>query len=221
MKLNKGFTLIELIVVMVIFLFVIGAAIGIFISIIKQQWAVLAEQEFLNQISYAEEHMSKALRMASASTPEIDPSGSCLSGTGNIYLLSNRDQKSGLYKDIHFINQSDNNICQEFSLDGGGNLLSADLQINYAGFVVNGGDNSCNGPGPCVVSGGGGKQPRVTILLNVSIPGENQGNGDDCNPDKTCQMANQACYLRTNKCMPTKTIQTTVSQRNLNVNNEQ
>ena len=59
---NKGFTLIELIVVMTVFLLVIGAAMGIFISIVQNQKKILSEQELLNQISYVEEYMSKALR---------------------------------------------------------------------------------------------------------------------------------------------------------------
>ena len=36
-KIKRGFTIIELIIVMAVFLFVIGAAIGIFISIVKNQ----------------------------------------------------------------------------------------------------------------------------------------------------------------------------------------
>ena len=116
MKLSKGFTLIELIVVMAVFLFVIGAAMGIFISIIQNQKKVLSEQQLLNQISYAEEYMSKAMRMA-----KVEENENCLidsQGTdypGYIYLLTRYDINSQLYRGIKFINQN-SSICQEFFL---------------------------------------------------------------------------------------------------------
>ena len=49
---KKGFTIIEMVVVMAVFLFIVGAAISIFISVIQNQRRVLAEQQTLNQISY-------------------------------------------------------------------------------------------------------------------------------------------------------------------------
>lgn len=192
----RAFTLIELVVVMAAFLFIIGAAAGIFLSIVQNQKRVLSEQKLLNQISYAEEYMSKALRMAM-----VDTDGTACFGdskyAGYIYLLTHGD--SGSYEGIKFINQSDNNgACQEFFLDttgvleetdGGGSpvaLTSTDLKINFISFALNGLNNLSG------TSYSDAVQPRVTILLNVSIPGE-----------------------------AAKTIQTTVSQRNLNTNNGQ
>jgi len=67
---NKGFTLVELVVAMAVFLFIIGAAITVFLSIIQHQKTVLQEQKVLNQLSYAMEHMSKALRMAKKAETE-------------------------------------------------------------------------------------------------------------------------------------------------------
>jgi len=210
-KLSKGFTLIELIVVMSVFLFVIGAAIGIFISIVQNQKRVLAEEQLLNQISYAEEYMSKALRMAKTATTAQDIS--CLGQEGFIYLLTRHPADVGnVYNGIRFLNQSDNGVCQEFFLDNGvlkeikyinGNtsavaLTSTNLTITSIRFSINGADGSvagqvCNGnPGQCGASYDDVVQPKVTILLNVSIPGGS-----------------------------TRTIQTTVSRKNLNVNNGQ
>lgn len=214
MKLSKGFTLIELIVVMAVFLFVIGAAITIFISIVQHQKRVLAEQQLLNQISYVEEYMSKALRMANA-----DNLGSCLGldNTGYIYLLTRYDLVSQVFKGIKFINQSDNNACQEFFLDSGDAstqlvlkeeknnnpgtitpLTPDNLQINYIKFSINGSNGStftslsCPTNLQCGASNADTTtQPRVTILLDVKIPGDSQE--------------------------PDRIIQTTVSQRNLNV----
>ena len=213
-KENKGFTIVELIVVMTVFSFVIGAAIGIFISIIQHQKKVLAEQQLLNQISYVEEYMSKALR--AAKTAEDD---TCIP-SGYIYLLTRHN--GTIYNGIKFINQSNSNVCQEIFLDADDNILkerkeddslvnliSTDLQINFVRFSVNGLDGSvigqhcpgtadqCGGacPNLCGTSNMDDVQPRATILLNVKIAG-------DC---PTCN----------------RIIQTTVSQRNLNVNNGQ
>jgi len=215
---SKGFTLIELIVVMAVFLFVIGAAIGIFISIIQSQKRVLSEQQFLNQISYVEEHMSKALRMAGK-----DTTGGCLGQAGYIYLLTRYNTSTALFRGIKFLNQSEvdssgNPVCQEFFLAGAGTpadpyvlkelknsnnndnavpLTSSNLQIsNYLiRFGINGStggtlySDSCQSTVQCGASDVDLFQPRVTILLNIKIPGEKL----------------------------TRTIQTSVSQRNFNV----
>jgi prepilin-type N-terminal cleavage/methylation domain-containing protein len=223
MKLSKGFTLIELIVVMAIFLFVIGAAVSIFISIVQYQKRVLSEQELLNQISYTEEYMSKALRMAKTELNE-----DCLTDSQNndypgyIYLLTRYDQQSGLYQGIKFINQSEFDpvtglpICQEFFLDNcdptnpnakvlcekkGNNspipLTPANLNINSVKFSIDGADGSTsngscpNPPLECGASESDTTQPRVSILLSLQIPGDSTE--------------------------PTRIIQTTISQRNLNV----
>jgi len=207
--------LIELIVVMAVFLFVIGAAVGIFISIVQNQKKVLAEQEFLNQISYVEEYMSKALRMANVAIYD-----NCIP-SGYIYLLTHYNLASGLFRGIKFINQSDNNACQEFFLAGAGTaadpyilkelnstngsdavaITPPNLQfdpMNPIRFSINGSDGSavnCGNLDQCGASDMDTVQPKVTILMNVKIAG-------DC---PTCN----------------RTIQTTVSQRNLNVNNGQ
>jgi len=205
---EKGFTLVELIVVMAIFLFVIGAALSIFISIIKDQRRVLAEQQFLNQVSYAEEYISKGIRMAKAEVDEnclIDSEGH--DHPGYIYLLTHPHPNGQSYKGIKFINQSgisasSDPICEEFFLDTDGvlkerqgvgiptpvALTPANLQIDSVIFLINGSSDSyveqCIGTDPCV-------QPRVTMIMKVKIAGD----------DKE----------------PWRTIQTTLSQRNLNV----
>jgi len=213
---KKGFTIIELIVVMAVFLFIIGAAIGIFISIVQNQKRILAQQQLLNQISYVEEYMSKALRMAVAAEND-----NCIP-TGYIYQLTRYNGAGGFYQGIKFINPSDNDACQEFFLAGTGsandpyilkelkdntndgkavNLVSTNLQFNQENpirFSVNGSNGSqvglsCDALNRCGAiaskSSSLQPQPRVTVLLNVKIAGDSQ----------------------------TKAIQTTVSQRNLNV----
>jgi prepilin-type N-terminal cleavage/methylation domain-containing protein len=196
---NKGFTLMELIVVMAVFLFIIGAAIGIFISIIQNQRRILSQQELLNQASYAEEYMSKALRMATR-----DTTGDCLGldYQGYNYLLTR--PADGFYTGIKFLNQSNTDsfgdpICQEFYLDTAAGVLkeiknglpsdgvpltSEKLKINFIRFSINGGNGADN------FKDVPGAQPRITITLDIQIEGDAQ---------------------------PAAKIQTTVSQRNINM----
>lgn len=203
LKQNKfltGFTLIELIVVMAVFLFIIGAAISIFISIVRHQKIIIAEQELLNQTSYIMEYMSKALRMAKkAENSDCIPSG-------YIYKLTERGSSTGFYTGVKFINQIDGDACWEFYLDNTDPanpvlkelknstndsqavaLTSTNFKINSIRFGVNGRDGSTGIDG---AKGIDGVQPRITIYLDIKAQGdENQ---------------------------PIKKIQTTVSQRNLN-----
>ncbi len=204
MKLSsKGFTLIELVVVIAVFLLVIGAAISIFISVVQNQRKILAEQELLSQTSYVIEYMSKALRVA-----KKDTTGACLGldYIGHNYLLTRGSLLSPYYKGIKFINQSNNNACQEFFLDmselGGAvlkelknsttdsnavALTSSNININSIRFSING-RSGLVGTGD---SDTGGIQPRVTIFLDV------KSNKSDIQVSKK--------------------IQTTVSQLDLNI----
>jgi len=153
---NKGFTIIELVVVMAVFLFVVGAAMTIFISIVSNQKKVLSEQQVLNQVSYAQEYMSKALRMAKVALTASDLACMGSENSGYIYLLTRYDVATQTFKGVKFINQSGLDesgepICQEFFVDhenpadagtplvikeikngvGPTDITSADLIINY------------------------------------------------------------------------------------------
>lgn len=209
---KKGFTLIELIVVMAMFLLIISGAIAIFMSIFSHQKRILSEQQLISQISYAQEYMSKALRMAkrSSAIEEID----CLDGNPDYsYLLTRYDTVSHKFKGIKFLNQSDfdfnnNPSCQEFYVaEADGNVIlweikngsepvaltSKDLLINFDDFffAVNGKEDysDCIDSGACGASGADRVQPKATMVLNVKIPGADE---------------------------PERIFQTTVSQRNLN-----
>ncbi|MBI2050095.1 MAG: prepilin-type N-terminal cleavage/methylation domain-containing protein [Candidatus Staskawiczbacteria bacterium] len=195
---NKGFTLIELTVSVAVLLFVVVGAVAIFITVVQHQRVILAEQELLNQASFVLERMSKALRTAKRE----DGTGTviCLF-QGYNYELTRPD--SGIYTGIKFINQSDNNACQEFYLNTDRSVLmevknygnSVDItsdkfQVNSIRFGINGG-NGCHGAS-CVngARDSDGIQPRVTIFLEIQTTGSNP---------------------------IVKKIQTTVSQRDLNV----
>ena len=233
---KKGFTLIEMVVSIAVFLLISGVSVGIFLSIIQRQKEVLSEQELLNQISYVEEYMSRALRMAKAATSNSDIS--CL-GQGNIYVLTRPE--NGFYNGIKFLNQTDgvydgserNAMCEEIFLDTdaehpvlvikkGQNLdaalpialTSPDVKINYIRFGVNGLTGSLTDCSPinsvCAAATNSDEiQPRVTILLGVG------GSRSSCTTGSDCQIAGEGCD--DGECRPIRTIQTTVSQRNLNV----
>jgi len=223
---QNGFTIIEMIVVIAVFLLIIGAAINIFLSIIQNQRRLLAQQQLLNQVSYMEEYMSKALRMAKTEFNEgclIDAQGT--DHRGSIYILTRYDTNSQIYRGIKFLNQSNldslgNPVCQEFFLDnvtpdGASPLIFNDpnnplvlkelkswngssVSDSYAVALTS--SNIQLNSIKFVINGLSGStgaseldhiQPRVTILLNVNASGDSKSSA--------------------------KTIQTTVSQRNLNV----
>jgi prepilin-type N-terminal cleavage/methylation domain-containing protein len=218
-KNGRGFTLIELVVVMAVFMFIIGAAIGIFISIVQAQKKVLAEQQLLNQVSYAEEYMSKALRMA-----KKDTGGTCLVDNSptspnpgyyyqnSNYLLTRPDTGTGFFTGIKFINSSDGDSCDEYYLNTTSSpyvleeikengstavpLTSSNMQINFVRFGLDGSNGATGSPNPISDQDNenidfSSLQPRVSIVMSINIPGDSQS--------------------------PTRIIQTTISQRNLNV----
>lgn len=161
---DKGFTLIELVVVMAVFLLIIGVAVAILLSVIQQQRRILSQQELLNQVSYAMEHMSKALRMA-----EIDINGFCIN-EGSSYMLTE--------KGIRFKNATDNGDCEEFYLDldrdsgknilkekknfgNGAPLISEKFTINSLKFII------VYNNLPATSTQPGLSQPRVVISLDI------------------------------------------------------
>ena len=205
---KKGFTLIELIVVLAVFLLIIGVAISIFISIFQNQKRILAEQRVLNQVSYVEEYMSKALRMAAKDTDGLACFGD-IKYQGYNYLLTNPNPTTGFYEGIKFINATDNDACEEFFLDSGVlkkkeyvglsastavALTSTELQINSIRFGIDETTGCVGAPETCppgaLKQDGTKPQSRVTISLGVKVPNDTQE--------------------------PIKYIQTTISQRNLN-----
>ena len=172
--LNRGFTLVELMVSITIFSLIVGATAGIFISSSRTQRQALISREALDNLSYTLEYMSRSLRMANK-----DLDGGCL-GVGYNYLSTHNGHG------IKFLNY--NNECQEFFLDTSDKRLkeskngAAPLPLTSEGLTI----KSCN----FSLSGerqDDNLQPRVTIALGIEIEG-----------------------FKTN-------IQTTVSQRNLDV----
>lgn len=183
---NRGFTLIEMIVVVAIFLLIIGVAINIFISVIENQRSILMQEKILNQISYVSEYMSKALRMAKVSTAATTDTA-CIP-VDFMYELT-RPIAGSYYQGIKFINASDNNACTEFFLDmtdpnhpvlkelknstneaDAVALTSQDINFESLKFAINGiMANTTNfqigsPKGASVIDG---LQPRLTMVFNI------------------------------------------------------
>jgi len=116
-NINKeaGFSLVEMIVTMLVFSLVVGAAAGLFGSAIRGQSRTLSTQQLLDQISFALEYMSRALRMAKK---QLNPPPDCGLSYGQNYLITLSRTLEGVPYDgrgIKFINYNDE--CQEFFLD--------------------------------------------------------------------------------------------------------
>lgn len=176
---KKGFTLLEMIVVIGIFSVLSGAIFGIFISGIHSQRKVLTQDQLLEQANYILEYISRALRMARKDDLE---GKSCLIGQKVNYEITHNGQG------IKF--QNYNKQCQEFYLENGQikeeregvgvlPLTSSSVQVNFLKFNISGETQTDN------------LQPKVTIFLEISDKEQNS---------------------------PKIRLQTTISQRNLDVN---
>lgn len=189
---QQGFLLMEAVVSLAIFLFVVMAVISMFIAMIQHQRRLLVERDLVNQLTYVQDRISRSLMQAKKATDTT-----CLGATGRIYELIRCPVDTSLpCGGIKFINKLDQNACTEFFLDSsdpanpvfkeqktGGtaqNLLSSKLSVVYARFILEG-DKSVRSS-----VFGGASQPRVTFLMDVRAEGQE------------------------------KILQTTVSQRDLN-----
>lgn len=170
---KKGFTLIELVVVLGLFMLVMGVTASMFISIVQHQKRILGQQEMVNQVSFVQEYVSRSLRGALP-----DTAGTCLAQDGvtykdYVYLLARFDAPAGFYQGIKFI--SPEGVCQELFLDGDGvlkeikngggsqALVSSKFKIHYARFIINGNKNTRAAAGSQV-------QPRITMSINIQDP---------------------------------------------------
>jgi prepilin-type N-terminal cleavage/methylation domain-containing protein len=158
----RGFTLMELLVVIAIFSIAIGAISGIFVSVLSSQRRVLAEQEILNQISYAIEYMGRAIRMAKKD--DISISGqtkNCLSGNKVNYETPTESE----IKFRNYLNQ-----CQRFYLSSNqifeekeGTVLaltSPKIKVNTLKFKIFGETQDDT------------YQPRVAIFMEIESRGK-------------------------------------------------
>lgn len=169
-------SLVEVIVVLAVFLFVVDAVVSIFLTQTQQQKSILKDQEILNQVNYDLEYMSRTIRMAAN-----DTAVGCMP-PNVIYQLTHFDNTLGFYQGIKFFSLYDN-ACHWFFFDVGGTLKeikSSDLSgvsndilsssdfnkfsIKYVRFIING-DRFLN-----MVFSSDPIQPRITIAIGIATP---------------------------------------------------
>lgn len=157
---KKGFTLVEILVSISIFIIVITTVSGILVSSVKNQKRSLASQELLNQTSYVLEYMSRALRMAKKD--DLDDVH-CLLGDKVNYEITT----SGL-GGIKFRNYKDE--CQEFYI--GNDLVLYENRTGYTeplpftsvNIKINSFEIKLSGEEQPSADE---LQPKVTLLLDV------------------------------------------------------
>ena len=122
-KHHKGFTLVEVLVAVAIFVSVITIAALAFMYGIRMQKENLAHQELLNQISYTMEYMSRAVRMAKTQTSPADfPCGALASG-------QSYEVDADSVKFLQYVYEVDGTMalaCTEFYKDG--SALKVDME---------------------------------------------------------------------------------------------
>lgn len=157
-----GFSLIELLVSIGIFIVIFQGMMGILVFSIRAQRRLLIEQQAVNELSYAIEYMSRALRLA----VKEDGSFNCLPDD------SSYQNPGGNISRIRFINHLQGDDCQEFFLENntlryrkgigaGGqtfDLTSPELTVTDLRFSLSG-ETSIDS-----------LQPRVSMILRISHP---------------------------------------------------
>lgn len=165
---KRGYTLIELLTGISIFILVVGTVTSLLISAISAQRRALALREIIDSSSYAIDYMSRALRVAKKDDIVIGGQSKDCSGVPNdkknfIVSLDGRSIKFRTYKLIE---------CQEFYWDSTAkrikenkngqvnDLTPAELEVTTLKFTVIG-----DSPGDTL-------QPRVTIFMEIQKRGE-------------------------------------------------
>ena len=178
---NRGYTLIEILVAVGIFTVVIAAPTGFLVSSLKGQQKALSSQELVDGVSFSLEYMSRAIRMA-----KKDLTGFCI--TQDMNYETTRGGKGIKFKNYE-------GVCQEFFWDTDNTLkevkdtgfpvalTSNDLEVISFKFGPDGSwDQNDN------------EQPRITLFLEV-----------------------KGIKSQKPELQPQIKIQTTISQRNLDV----
>ena len=178
---KNGVTLVEMLVVLLIFSLVIGILMSIFVSFIKAQRYILASQQIMDQASYVVEYMGRAIRMA-----KKDESGDCIGSDKNYLLITDNHLQFKNYKGDceEFYLENDEKIYQRKGSSQEIPLTSSKFRVTKLEFIIQGDDLNETQP----------RQPRVTILLEMEAK--------DIKP------------------VPKIKIQTTVSQRDLDLKNQ-
>jgi len=191
---QKGYTLIEVLVAVGIFTILIAAPTGFFVGSLRGQLKTLASQKLLDNTSYTLEYISRSLRMAKKEL-SADPLTACLLEGGTILYGHNYQITRG-GNGLKFINYK--NECQEFFLDENDHRLK----------------ESKNGAAPVALTA---EDLEITSLtgLKFKLSGESQADTDQ--PRVTLFLKIKGARGQKPELQPEIKIQTTISQRNLDV----
>jgi len=182
---RKGFTLIEILVGIAIFMILMGAAVNFFVSSLEAQQKASISQRLLDNVSYSVEYMSRSLRMA---VKAVD--NTCIP-SGTNYLITHGDAG------IKFIDY--NNNCWEFYKDDTPNdaknysLVVYKFQGNKKYYLT--------------------ADFLDIVSFKVTVKGD--GPSDTLQPKVTLFLEAKGKKSRKPELQPTIKIQTTISQRNL------
>jgi len=153
---NRGFTLIEILVAMTIFSLAVGTMSSLFVMSLQGQRRIFAQQNLLDNTRFALEQMSRQIRMA-----QRDEDGSCTGSPRSTYSLGGVS--------LTFIDSQSN--CRTYDVSGGiirmrvgagvfNNLTSDDINVERLDFDVRGREAT------------DGEQPRVTIVVDAKDPNQ-------------------------------------------------
>ncbi|MEA3344509.1 MAG: prepilin-type N-terminal cleavage/methylation domain-containing protein [Patescibacteria group bacterium] len=160
---NKGYTLVEVLVSIMIFSIISVAAFSIFSSAIRIQKYSLASQQLLGQTSYAVEYMSRAFRMAKRAEDS-----NCIDVNTNYENPQHNDTK------IKFITY--NGECVQFYLDNKQLKMNKDAELAIPltsdNFEVTNLKFEIVGEESILL--GDDNQPKVTLFMEI----EGKGSSD-------------------------------------------
>ncbi len=167
-KKNKGFTLVELMISMLVFVLISGAIAGIFVSAIVSQRKILENQRVVNELSYIMEYISRDLRMA-----KKDEDQTCLSINANYQLFDGNSRIRFLSKEnrCHEYFLRNNRVYEKKSEDEWYNFGVSDIPLTSSKVHIedihfdNGGSNW---------QIGSGNQPKVVINFEFRSVSEDE-----------------------------------------------
>jgi len=170
---NRGFTILELLVAVSIFSIAIVSATSLFISAMRGQWNAIAQQNLIENTRFVLEHMSRQIRMAQRLDSAV---GTC---PANIFFSDSGPT-------IKFIDYKSDCIEYRVSANkiqlnpgtGFVDLTSDDIRVNNLYFLV-------EGRLPNDV-----KQPKVTIYINADVPSILLGGSPDIRLQTTVSARN-------------------------------
>lgn len=200
LKMNKGFTLVEMLTTVLVFSIVVGTTTGIFVSAVRVQRYTLATQELLDQTSYALEYMNRFLRMA---RKDDIRGSSCLVGTKvnyeNPIVLPDPQPDTTRIKFLNYKGE-----CQEFFRDW--NAVDGVYQLTVKEKIGTAAEASF-----ALTS-----EKFDVTFLEFAITGEEQAPADTNQPRVTISLEIEAksSFLQPR---PKIRVQTTISQRDLDL----